>query len=203
MRLLLAAALTGLLVLAGCGDARDAVPPPGEAKIDVDTPQLREMKRDAGVAPCAPGDAAPVDGGLPTVTLPCLGGGPDVDLSRLRGPMVVNLWQSTCTPCRREMPILQSFHEQHGDRVAVLGIDYQDVQTVAAMQLVQETGVTYPLLADPQSALDGADPFPPLRGMPFLALVDEDGRVVHRQFVALESEQQLLDLVDTHLGIRL
>jgi cytochrome c biogenesis protein CcmG, thiol:disulfide interchange protein DsbE len=39
--------------------------------------------------------------------------------------------------------------------------------------------------------------------MPFLALVDEEGRVVHREFVALQSRQQLLDLVDEHLGIRL
>jgi thiol-disulfide isomerase/thioredoxin len=101
------------------------------------------------------------------------------------------------------MPILQRFHERYGDRVAVLGIDYQDVQAVAAMELVQQTGVTYPLLADPQSRLDGADPFPRLQGMPFLALVDADGRVVHRAFVAVDSDRQLLDLVDRHLGIEL
>jgi thiol-disulfide isomerase/thioredoxin len=202
MRLLPAVALAALLALTGCA-ADPGAPAPGEARIAVDTPQLRQMKQAAGVEDCAPGDAAPVDGGLPAVTLPCLGGGPDVDLSRLRGPMVVNLWQSTCAPCRHEMPILQDFHERFGDRVAVLGVDYQDVQAVAAMELVRETGVTYPLLADPQSALDGAEPFPSLRGMPFLALVDEEGRVVHREFVALQSRQQLLDLVDEHLGIRL
>ncbi|QZY29361.1 TlpA family protein disulfide reductase [Nocardioides coralli] len=197
-----AALAVAVLVLTGCS-AEPQTPPPGEARIAVDTPQLRELKAEAGVADCEPGDADPVEGGLPAVTLPCLGGGPAVDLSRLRGPMVVNLWQSTCQPCREEMPILQRFHEQHGDRVSVLGIDYQDVQAVAAMELVLETGVTYPLLADPQSTLDGADPFPPLRGMPFLALVDADGTVVHRQFIALRSERQLLDLVDEHLGIAL
>jgi thiol-disulfide isomerase/thioredoxin len=194
--------LTAVLVLGGCA-ADPQTPAPGDARIQVDSPQLREMKQQAGVSDCEPGDAEPVDGGLPAVTLPCLGGGPEVDLSRLRGPMVVNLWQSTCQPCREEMPILQEFHEEHGDEVSVLGIDYQDVQAVAAMELVQETGVTYPLLADPQSALDGAAPFPRLRGMPFLALVDGEGRVVHRQFIALESGQELRDLVDEHLGITL
>jgi len=119
------------------------------------------------------------------------------------GPLVVNVWASWCGPCRTEMPILQKFHEQHGDRVAVLGIDYEDPQTVAAMELVEETGVTYPLLADPQSDLDGAAPFPSLSGLPFLAFVDAEGRVVHREFVVIESEQQLLDLVDRHLGIDL
>lgn len=194
------------LVAAGC--AADPQDPgqraaPGAADINVDTPQLRKMKQQAGVAPCEPGDAQPVDGGLPDVTLPCLGGGRDVDLSRLRGPMVINLWQSTCGPCRTEMPILQRFHEQYGDRVAVLGIDYQDVQVEAAMELVRDTGVTYPLLADPQSRLDGADPIPRLIGMPFLALVDADGRVVHQEFGGIESEQELIDLVDQHLAVRL
>lgn len=202
MRVRVAALLGAVLLLAGCaGDP--ATPPPASAQIDVDTAQLRELKRDAGVEDCEPGRGAPASGGLPAVTLPCLGGGPEVDLSRLRGPMVVNLWQSTCAPCREEMPLLQAFHERYGDRVGVLGIDYQDVQPVAALELVRETGVTYPLLADPQSELDGTAPFPRLRGMPFLALVDDDGRVVHREFVVLRSEHHLRDLVTEHLGIRL
>ena len=194
--------LAALLVLTGCTGG-SAPPSPGPARIDVDTPELREMKADAGVEPCRPGDGGPVDGGLPEVTLPCLGGGDDVDLSSLRGPMVVNLWASWCGPCRKEMPILQAFHERHGDQVPILGIDYQDRQVTSAMELVRETGVTYPLLADPQSALDGASPFPRMQGLPFLALVDADGRVAHREFVILESEQQLRALVDEHLGIDL
>ncbi len=198
---LLVALLTALL-LAGCGSG-GSVPSPGRADVDVDTRQLRSAKAAAGVEDCRPGDGSPVDGGLPAVTLPCFGGGPDVDLSRLRGPLVVNLWASTCGPCRQEMPVLQSFHEEYGDRVGVLGIDYQDVQTGAAMDLVRQTGVTYPLLADPQADLSGADPFPVLQGLPFLALVDEQGRVAHREYTILDSEQQLADLVDHHLGVAL
>ncbi|MGZ5400241.1 MAG: TlpA disulfide reductase family protein [Nocardioides sp.] len=197
-----AALVAALLVLTGCSGA-STLSSPGPARIDVDTPELREMKADAGVEPCRAGDGEPIAGGLPEVTLPCLGGGDDVDLSALRGPMVVNLWASWCGPCREEMPILQAFHERYGDQVPVLGIDYQDQQVTGAMELVSETGVTYPLLADPQSALDGATPFPRMQGLPFLAFVDADGRVVHREFVVLESQRQLLDMVDDHLGITL
>ena len=197
-----AALLASLLVLTGCTSG-SPLPGPGPARIDVDTPELRQMKAEAGVEACRPGDGEPVEGGLPELTLPCFGGGDDVDLSALRGPMVVNLWASSCGPCRTEMPLLQQFYEEHGERVSVLGIDYQDTQPVAAMDLVQDTGVTYPLLADPQSALDGATPIPRLSGLPFLAFVDAGGRVVHREFVIIESEQQLLDLVDQHLGLRL
>jgi hypothetical protein len=63
------------------------------------------------------------------------------------------------------------------------------------MQLVQQTGVTYPLLADPQSATDGTAPFPRLVGMPFWAVVDAQGTMVHREFSAMRSEQQLVDMV--------
>lgn len=206
--------LGALLPLAACtpdGDpdaevdagARFSVPNVGPADIDVDTPQLRRLKRGAGVEPCVPGDGAPVDGGLPQLTLPCFGGGPDVELSALRGPLVVNLWAVWCAPCRREMPVLQEFYDQYGEQVGVLGIDYEDVQTRAAMELVVETGVTYPLLADPQSSLSGADPLPLLRGLPFLLLVDADGRVVHQEFVEIGSVDQLVGLVEQHLEVAL
>ncbi|MFL6003935.1 MAG: TlpA family protein disulfide reductase [Nocardioides sp.] len=199
MRRVVVALVAGLL-LAGCGDGANV---PGQARVDVDSSQLRQTKHAAGVEACTPGDGDSVEGGLPQVTLPCLGGGPDVDLSSLRGPMVVNLWASWCGPCRKEMPILEDFHQRYGDRVQVLGIDYQDVQTGAAMELVRQTGATYPLLADPQSELSGAAPFPVLRGLPFLALVDGRGRVVHQEFTVIESRQQLVGLVNRHLGITL
>jgi thiol-disulfide isomerase/thioredoxin len=195
-------ALAAALVLTGCGGAAD-VALPGPARIDVDTAQLRQMKAEAGVDDCVPSRGDHVDGGLPAVTLPCFGGGPDVDLGAVKGPMVVNLWASTCGPCRHEMPILQDFHEHYGDRIQVLGIDYQDVQTTAAMDLVQQTGATYQLLADPQSDLSGAAPFPVLRGLPFLALVDAHGRVVHQEFTVVESRQQLVELVNRYLGTTL
>jgi cytochrome c biogenesis protein CcmG/thiol:disulfide interchange protein DsbE len=63
--------------------------------------------------------------------------------------------------------------------------------------------VTYPLLADPQSALSAEEPFPVLKGMPFFALVGADGKVVHQEFGGIESEQQLVELVRDELGVAL
>jgi len=206
VRALLAAALLAT-VLSGCApsvdDTGSGSSRPGAANVDVDTPQLRRIKDDAGIAECTPGDASQVVDGLPNVTLPCLGGGPDVNLASLRGPMVVNLWAVWCTPCRHELPILQRFQEKHGDAVSMLGIDYNDTQPKQALELAEETGVSYPLLADPQAELDYKSPFPSLRGLPFLALVDEDGTVVHQEFVVIESLGQLEQLVEKHLGVAL
>lgn len=196
-----AIAVVLLMLLTGCSSGV-SFPAVGPAQIDVDTPELRELKAEAGVEPCRPGDSEPVEGGLPEVTLPCFAGGDEVDLSALRGPVVVNLWASYCGPCRTEMPLLQEFHVKHADRVPVLGIDYQDTQVEGAMELVQDSGVTYPLLADPQGELQGAGPFPGNMALPIFAFVDADGQAT---VVAggVESVEELEALVAKHLGIDL
>lgn len=200
-RLVLAATLLAL-ALTGCASDTEPGLLPGGADVEVDTAHLQQLKAEAGVEDCAPGNGEPVDGGLPDVTLPCLGGGPEVDLSTLRGPLVVNLWAGWCAPCRKELPIYQAFHEKYDGRVGVLGIDYNDTQPGAALELVQQTGVTYPLLADPQTKLDGEDPLPRIPGLPMLVLVDEDGVVAHQEFVVIERLTQLERLVEEHLGVR-
>ena len=149
--------------------------------------------------PCADAERPAVEGGLPEITLPCLGGGEDVTLSSLRGPLVVNLWASWCGPCREELPYYQRLHEQGKGQVDVLGINYQDVMPGQALALAKETGVTYPSVADPGGEVRA--PFR-VRGLPGLLLVDEDGKVVYREFVVIESYDQLADLVQEHLGVR-
>ena len=193
------AALVAIL-MTSCTDSQD-IEFPGKARIDVDTPQLRKEKAAAGVEPCEPGPAAGANE-LPAITLPCFGGGPDVDLSSLEGPLVVNIWAGWCGPCRAEMPVLEEFHQQHGDRIAMIGVDYADPQAGSAMDLVRETGVTYPLLADPQQDLLGADPFPTMFTPPMFAFVKADGSVtIVSQRV--DSVDEMAGLVDEHLGIRL
>ncbi len=201
MRAWPAAALV-LLLATGCASGEDPGVQPGPARIDVDTPELRAIKAEAAIAPCQPGaGSGTVEGGFAEVTLPCLGGGPSVDLSTLRGPLVVNAWAAWCGPCREELPIYQRFAEKYDGRVGVLGIDFNDPQPKGALELARDAGVTYPLLADPQSELAGPPPGIVPRGLPMLALVDESGRVVHLEAVQIRSVSQLEDLVDEHLGL--
>lgn len=140
---------------------------------------------------------------LPEVTLSDFDGGGQTDLSTLQGPLVVNLFASWCGPCEAEMPILEEFHVQYGDEVEVIGIDHKDPNRGAAESLVEETGVTYRLLDDSLGDLDAAPPFPATRGLPFLAFVDESGVVTNMQYVEITSVDQLVGLVEEHLGVSL
>lgn len=192
-----AALVAAVLTLTACDPESSE---PGESNVDVDTPALVKLKQQTDVADCAPGDAT--DGGLPDLTLPCLGGGPDVDLTSLQGPLVVNLWQSFCGPCVKEMPALQDFYEQYGDQVPVLGVDYQDPQPAAALDLAKKSGTSYPLVADPGGDLNALDPLPVIRGMPMTLFLDADGEVTIVPGL-IDSADDLVDLVDEHLGIDL
>jgi thiol-disulfide isomerase/thioredoxin len=176
------------------------VPPPGKSDVDVDTEELRQVKHQAGIEDCQEG---PGGGELPELTLPCLGGGTDVDLSTLRGPMVINTWASNCGPCIKEMPALQQFHQMYGDQVAVLGIDFLDTQPGAALALAEETGATYPSLADPEGALLEQEGLRLANGNPQFLLIDTDGAVVHQQAGGLKSVDEVIAMVNDHLGTTL
>ena len=135
-------------------------------------------------------------GELPDVRLDAFGGsGEPLDLGSLEGPAVVNLWASWCAPCREELPYYQAFSQALEGRVDVVGIDFQDTQTQAAADLVEEAGVTYPLYSDPEGLTRA-------QALPRLLLVDADGEVAWQQYVEIESVQQLEDLVAKHLGVR-
>ncbi|MCF6378033.1 TlpA family protein disulfide reductase [Nocardioides KLBMP 9356] len=201
MKKLLAALLLAVTLSACSSDGGIVVRPPD---VEVDTPELRAAKDRIGMLDCEPGTGEPVEGGLPDVTLPCLAGGPDIDLGSLRGPMVINLWQARCEPCKREMPALEEFHQQYGDQVAVVGVDFNDVQPAAAMALAEETGVTYPSIADPGGDLMTQDAFAiGRRGLPAFLFVAADGTIAGTSSGGVDSVAEVKDLVSEHLGISL
>lgn len=184
------------LLLAGCSNGISA---PGTTTVEVDTPRQQELKAEAGIEDCEPG---PGGGSLPDLSLPCLGGGPDVNLASLKGPLIINLWFSGCGPCRDEMPALQAFYADHGDEVGVLGIDVENYPE-AAITFAGMVGATYPQLADP-----GGEIFdqPDLRvglGFPQFILIDADGDVVYQDAGGLESKAEVTALAEEHFGVDL
>jgi thiol-disulfide isomerase/thioredoxin len=193
------------LMAAGCS----AAPPPEQAyvfhpdssPIKVDTPALRAQKAAAHIAACpksARVSTAP-PGGLPPVTLPCLGGGRDVDLAGLTGKAtIVNFWAQSCGPCRQESPLLQRFSEAAGDRVRVIGVDWEDSQPGMAIAFAEALGIRYPQLADPEAATRA-----PLHlvGLPYTVFVAPNGKVVQDKSGAISSLAQLQGIVSQSLGV--
>jgi thiol-disulfide isomerase/thioredoxin len=195
---LLAILLAGLL-LAGCTAEPDLPGSlPAQGSVDVDTPALRALKADAEVRPCRGGAPASVPDGLPDVTLQCLGGGRPVNLSSLRGPMVITLFAQWCGPCREELPYFQELDQKADGAVRVLGVDHLDTQPDGALRLARRSGVTFPLLADPEALLR-----PELRvfGLPTVVYVDADGAVTDVQARRFSSYADLREAVRDQLGI--
>ncbi len=200
--LLAAAAVLAACTGGGATPPGDPFPPPGDAAsaadVDVGTPALRAQRRAAGIATCPRTEpaAGPYGGGLPDVTLPCLGDGPDVAMAALRGPLVVNLWAQWCGPCRRELPY---FARLHAAGVDVLGVDFQDTRPDAALEMAEQSGVTYASVADVDGELRA-----PLRiaAVPTTVFVDPDGRVTRTLAQEFSSYEELVAAVEEHLGVR-
>ncbi len=76
--------------------------------------------------------------------------GQKISLSDLRGkPVFLNFWASWCSPCRKEMPDLQEFHERYGEKIVLVGINWgEDAETVRGF--LAQLGVSYLNLLDPR-----------------------------------------------------
>lgn len=84
---------------------------------------------------------------LPVVTLQTLKGD-DVTTAGLLGqPLVINVWGSTCTPCKAELPAFATVHGEYGDRVRFVGVDYLGPSDYEE-QFARDRGVNYELLYD-------------------------------------------------------
>jgi cytochrome c biogenesis protein CcmG, thiol:disulfide interchange protein DsbE len=197
----LPAAAAALLLLGGCM-TDDGSPVGDGGSVDVATADLVRLKQRAGMADCPSSTAShpSSDQALPDVTLPCLGGGRDVRLAMLDGPLVINVWASYCAPCREELPVLQRLHEAAGDEVTVLGLDYEDPAPGAALQLAADAGVTFPSVADPDAQVR-ADL--EVIALPQTVFVDATGEVVAVERRKLTSLDLAVDLVRQHLDLDL
>lgn len=137
-------------------------------------PLPRSSARTAAAQCSTPATAPTTATGLPDLRVACLGSGPAVDVARLAGPAVVNLWASWCYPCQREMPLLQRAAERNRGRVQIVGVNTND-QVVAARSFVAKVGARYEQLSDPTGRLAQALAAP---GLPYTVAIDASGAIV-------------------------
>lgn len=158
-------------------------------------PDLVALRAAASLEPCPQG----LGPELPDLVLPCLGGGPDVELrSQAPGrPTLVNVWGSWCAPCADEMPALVAFQERAGDRVGLVGVLTTDEQP-RGLAFSRDFGMRWPSVVDDDGEVLRA--FPP--GPPVTLFLDAGGRVVHQRSGAFHDLAELEGLVAEHLGVQ-
>ena len=154
-------------IVAGCGGSDDDV--------------IRFGSPDDGIptAPEVEGDQ------LPDVTVTSLDG-QTMSLRDLAGtPMVVNMWFSSCVPCKKELPDFAEVDAETGDAVRFVGLNLQDTPQ-RAEQFARDAGVEYEILLDPEqeSALE-LD----VAVFPSTLFVDASGRIVDLHQGALTADE--------------
>jgi cytochrome c biogenesis protein CcmG/thiol:disulfide interchange protein DsbE len=132
----------------------------------------------------------------PDFTLPGLDGKP-VTLSALRGRAVVlTFFASWCHPCEQDMPILERAQHDDGDRVEVVGVNYQDFPN-DTRAFVRRLGVTFPTLVEDSTDNPVAARYD-VHAMPDTLFIDARGVVRDRLF-GQTSEHDLESAVGTLL----
>ncbi len=120
--------------------------------------------------------------------------GADVRIASLTGqPLVLNVWSSTCIPCREELPAFAAVHQRYGDRVRFVGIDYLGASAIEE-QFARDKGVQYELLYDTNGEFIVASG---LAAFPVTLFVAPDGTVVRQtgQLDEAELEQYVQELL--------
>jgi len=101
--------------------------------------------------------------------------GENLRLSEYRGDVVmINFWATWCGPCRQEMPLLDELYTRY-ERVgfSLLGVNIDD-DSRRAMQMIEELGVSFPVLFDARKEVSELYE---VEAMPVTVLVDREGNV--------------------------
>ena len=93
--------------------------------------------------------------------------------------VVVNYWATWCPPCIVEMPELQSFHDEHVNKDAmVIGINTELIGKQQLRSFLEDYFITYPVVSSKPTQQSELGLIP---GLPTTFLVTPEGEVVARQ----------------------
>jgi len=114
----------------------------------------------------------------PAFTLPDIDG-VDREFSEWSGThRLINFWATWCAPCRREIPLLKAFQEEHGEdgfQIIGIAVDFPDLVAPFA----EEVEFNYPILTGQQDAMAVAETSGvEFIGMPFTMIVARDGELL-------------------------
>ena len=102
---------------------------------------------------------------------------------------VLNFWATWCAPCRREIPLLKAFQDEHdasGVRVIGIAVDFPE----PVVEYAKAAEFNYPILVGEQDAMavaetSGID----FIGLPFTMFVDRQGELIGTHMGEIHQEQ--------------
>jgi thiol-disulfide isomerase/thioredoxin len=139
----------------------------------------------------APADRKPA----PPLTGTTLDGKPWSLADQTGKVVVLNVWGSWCPPCRKEAPDLVAAAKELGPSVQFIGLNTRDLDPAPAKKFVQEFGVDYPSIYDPngKALLRFRGQISP-KAIPTTLVIDKSGKVASR-VVGEVSKETLLGMV--------
>ncbi|MSW12261.1 MAG: redoxin domain-containing protein [Actinobacteria bacterium] len=75
--------------------------------------------------------------------------------SLIGAPTIINIWYSTCEPCRRELPVLAQGALKFGEKIRFIGINIKDSAKVAS-EFAADYGVKFEIFLDANGAFISA-----------------------------------------------
>jgi peroxiredoxin len=107
--------------------------------------------------------------------------GEKITLSDFKGKkaVVLDIWATWCGPCRMEMPDLQKIYEKYSDQVEIIAVsqDQQLSDLSKIKSFVEEFKITFKVIHDNDFSISKRYP---TRSIPFVVLIDKDGKIVKR-----------------------
>ena len=101
--------------------------------------------------------------------------GENLNLVEQRGQIIIiNFWASWCGPCRKEMPMLQSFYSKYNSLgVSVWGINVEQ-ENQAGRDFLADLDLTFPIFFDSKNTISADYQ---VEAMPTTVIVDRNGKV--------------------------
>lgn len=131
--------------------------------------------------------------------LECLDGAGELAVSAIEGPAVVSAWASWCTNCEAQRANFIKLYEEADDRIQVIGVDMEEQKKSDGYEHALKKGMSYPQLFDPDGRT--TDYFGP--GVPITNFISADGRIVYKKIGPIYKYEELQQLVEKHLGVKI
>lgn len=111
--------------------------------------------------------------------------------------ILLNIWASWCSPCRREFPFMQEAYEEYQDRVEVVALSCEATDTPEKLQsFADENGLTFMVGQAPQSLLEAVG----VSSIPVSLMIDRYGTICFMEAGAQPDTDSFRRLFDAFVG---